>query len=43
MEIEMELIALSLGGAVAVLFLQVSEFVKHRRISRQVGDPAARP
>jgi hypothetical protein len=33
----MELIALSLGGAVAVLFLQVSELVHHRRISRQVG------
>ncbi len=33
----MELIALSLGGAVAVLFLQLSEFVRHRRPSRQVG------
>jgi hypothetical protein len=30
----MELIVMSLGGAVAVLFLQVSEFVRHRRTSR---------
>ena len=34
----MELIALSLAGSVAVLFLQVSEFVEHRRTSpRQLG------
>jgi hypothetical protein len=42
MEIEMELIAFSLGGAVAVLFLQTSDFVKHRRTSRQAGKPTSR-
>jgi hypothetical protein len=32
----MELIALSLGGVVAILFLDLSEFVRHLRTSRQV-------
>ena len=31
----MELIALSLGGAVAILFLQVSEFVNQWRTSQR--------
>jgi hypothetical protein len=30
----MELIALSLGGVVAILFLDLSEFVRYRRTSR---------
>jgi len=34
MEVEMELIALSLSGVVAILFLDLSEFVRHRRTSR---------
>jgi len=38
----MELVLLSLGGAVAVLFLQLSEFVRHRRTSRQIGSLQSR-
>ena len=33
----MELIVLCLGGVVAELFLDFSDFVRHRRPSRQVG------
>jgi len=34
MEIEMELIALSLSGVVGILFLDLSEFVRYRRAWR---------
>jgi hypothetical protein len=39
----MELIVMSLGGVLTVLFLELSDFVRHRRALRQVGERVWRP